>query len=124
MTPPRYLYKLLDEAPKEPLPRTLPSTKLDASDGFIHLSTAEQTPITAKLFFRYQRKLWVLQLERTKLEGRLEFSTDPKAGVKDGCAHLHDSQSGLGMMNVVNVLELDRRENEEWTEVEGMQKLR
>lgn len=119
----RFLYKILDEAPPQPLPETLPATELDRNDGFIHLSTAQQTPVTAKLFFSDHSKLWILRLDQQALDGRLEFSTDPKAGVVDGCAHVHDSKKGLGRNNVVDILEVNRSSNEVWTEVESMKTL-
>lgn len=121
---PKYLYKILDQAPPQPLPDTLPATDLDTQDGFIHLSTAEQTPVTAKLFFNKHNELWILRLDQQALDGRLEFSTDPNAGVEDGCAHVHDSKKGLGRDNVIDVLNVQRRPGEDWTEVEGMAGLR
>lgn len=35
-----YYYKILDAAPEEPLPATLPLSDLDTKDGFIHLSVS------------------------------------------------------------------------------------
>lgn len=118
--PPTYLYKILDTSPPSPLPGTLPSTELDSKDGFIHLSTAEQTPITAKLFFAHCERLWVLKLRREALDGRVEYSTDPNAGVEDGCAHVHESVKGLGRENVEEVIEVRKKGVEAWTEVQEM----
>lgn len=120
---PQYLYKILDEAPAQPLPDTLPSTDLDKHDGFIHLSTAEQTPQTASLFFKSHTRLWILKLDSKAIDGRLDFSTDPKAGVEDGCAHVHESQFGLGRSNIVEVLEAERSDGQAWTEVKTMRDL-
>jgi uncharacterized protein (DUF952 family) len=120
---PKHLYKILDSAPPEPLPDKLASTSLDTHDGFIHLSTAEQTPITAKLFFSGHSTLWVLKLDAEALDGRLEFLTDPKAGITDGCAHVHESQKGLGRGNIVEVVVVQRGDGMEWTNVEGMKAL-
>ena len=117
---PKYLYKILDESPPDPLPQTLPTTSLDATDGFIHLSTAAQTAITAKLFFSTHTSLWILKLESQALDGRIDFSTDPKAGIEDGCVHVHDSRIGLGSGNIVDVVNVEREADQEWTEVEGM----
>jgi len=39
---PKYIYKILPLAPPEPFPAALPLSPLDAKDGFVHLSTAEQ----------------------------------------------------------------------------------
>ncbi|KAF2481901.1 hypothetical protein BDY17DRAFT_325409 [Neohortaea acidophila] len=120
---PKYLYKILDSQPPSPLPEKFPTTPLDAQDGFIHLSTAQQTPITAKLFFSNHDRLWVLRLDREALDGRIEYSTDPKAGVENGCAHVHDSTKGLGRGNVVEVVEVRRESGEAWPEVKGMRGL-
>lgn len=120
---PTYLYKILDEAPPHPLPETLPATELDTNDGFIHLSTADQTPTTAKLFFSSHTKLWILRLDQSVLDGRIEYSTDPNAGIENGCAHVYDSKIGLGKTNVVEVLEAERAESENWTEVKTMKDL-
>ena len=120
---PKYLYKILDESPPSPLPETLPSTDLDRNDGFIHLSTAEQTPITANLFFGNHTKLWILKVEREALDGRIEYITDPKAGVENGCPHVHDSKTGLGRSNIVEILEAERPEDSAWTSVENLRTL-
>lgn len=40
--PPKYIYKIVPEAPPEPLPAVYPLSSLDAADGFIHLSEASQ----------------------------------------------------------------------------------
>lgn len=117
---PKYLYKILDKAPPDPIPESLPATDLDKSDGFIHLSNAEQTPITAKLFFSDFDELWVLRLDSAKLDGRLEFVTDEKAGVENGCAHVHDSEKGLGKSNILEVIHVGKPSSEEWTEAERL----
>jgi uncharacterized protein (DUF952 family) len=118
---PKYLYKILDQEPPDPIPDTLPATELDKNDGFIHLSNAEQTPITAKLFFKDFDELWVLRLDSGKLDGRLEFTTDEKAGVENGCAHVHDSEKGLGVGNVVEVIHVGKSSDQDWTQVERLQ---
>ena len=123
MSAPEYLYKILDSPPPSPLPETLPPTQLDANDGFIHLSTAEQTPITAKLFFSSHTTLWVLKLKGEALDGEIRYSTDPNAGIVDGCAHVHDSQRGLGKDNVQEVIEVERNSDTPWTECEAWVKL-
>lgn len=119
----QYLYKILDEAPPDPLPNTLPATELDKHDGFIHLSTGQQTAITAKLFFQNHTELWILKLDAGALDGRIEYSTDPKAGIENGCAHVHDSKNGLGQRNIVDIIIVQRADDQAWTEVEGMKVL-
>lgn len=44
---PQFVYKILPEAPAEPLPAQLPLSELDAKDGFVHLSTATQVNSSA-----------------------------------------------------------------------------
>ena len=119
----KYLYKILDQPLAEPLPEMMPATDLDAKDGFIHLSTGEQTPITARLFFNDCKTLWILKLERRVLDGRIEYSTDPNAGIENGCAHVHDNQRGLGKGNIVEVVNVHRKADEDWTEAEDMMAL-
>ena len=119
MSPPAFWYKILDSPPPTPLPATLPATPLDAQDGFIHLSTARQIPITAGLFFSAHDKLWVLKLRRDKIDGRVEFP--PELG--EACPHIHGSQRGLGRHNVEEVIELRRGEGEKWGDVREMGEL-
>lgn len=111
--PPTFWYKILSSPPPTPLPRTLPLSALDASDGFIHLSTAAQIPITAGLFFANAERIWVLKLRREKIDGRVEYP--PELG--EACPHIHDSKEGLGSGNVERVVELKRGEGEKWADV-------
>jgi len=120
MPAPRFLYKILDEAPPEPLPPTLPATQLDARDGFIHLSTAEQTKYTAKMFFSAHKELWILKIERERLDGPLEYTTEPNYKIQDGCPHLHDSAQGLGSGSVHRVIHVTREAEQDWTEVQSI----
>ena len=119
----KYFYKILDKEPSEPLPETLPTSDLDAKDGFIHLSTAEQTPVTAKLFFSSHSVLWILRLDPEALDGRIELTSAPGTGIENGCPHVHDSMKGLGRSNVVEVLKVNRSSFEDWTQVDGMKAL-
>lgn len=57
------------------------------------------------------------------LDGRIEWLTDPGTGIVDGCPHLHDSRNGLGSGNVREVVEVWRREGEDWLGVEGLRGL-
>ncbi|WPH04718.1 Hypothetical protein R9X50_00761100 [Acrodontium crateriforme] len=123
MAPPTYLYKLMDTAPPSPMPETLSLSDLDKHDGFIHLSNAEMAPKTSSMFLGHCNKLWILKLQRSALDGRIEYSTDPKAGVVDGCAHLHESKTGLGSGNVESVIEMEKTSEQDWTEVAEWSKL-
>lgn len=117
---PTFWYKILDAPPPEPLPDTLPSTPLDASDGFIHLSSASQVPITANLFFSQADRLWVLKLRTKDLDGRVEYP--PELG--SAAPHLHGSKKGLGKGNIEQVIEMRRNgEGREWKDVAEMKAL-
>ncbi len=65
---PTYLYKILDFPPPDPLSAELPLSPLDAKDGFIHLSTAAQTPATASRFFTDYDTLHILRIPLKRLE--------------------------------------------------------
>lgn len=43
--PPKYIYKIVPEAPAEPFPKEHPLSELDRNDGFIHLSTSTQVSL-------------------------------------------------------------------------------
>lgn len=113
---PAFWYKILDAPPPSPLPDTLPSTELDVKDGFIHLSSAAQVPMTARLFFADREKLWVLKIRRDRLDGRVEYP--PELG--KAAPHLHDSAAGLGRANIEQVIEMKREKGQEWKDVEAM----
>lgn len=114
----KFFYKILESAPPTPLPETLPTTDLDAKDGFIHLSTAQQTPLTANLFFSKFDKLWILMLRVKDLDGEVRFSED-----LPGCPHVHDSSKGLGKGNVESVIVVEKGDHGEWTKVPELMQL-
>ena len=114
----KFLYKILDEAPPEPVPVTLPPTELDRKDGFIHLSTASRTLTTANLYFTHCSRLWLLKLRRSDLKGDLEYPSE-----LPGCAHLHDSPVGLGKENIEAVIEATKAEQQDWATVPEMTSL-
>ncbi|KAK0204329.1 hypothetical protein DFS33DRAFT_1338599 [Desarmillaria ectypa] len=84
---PRFVYKIIPDAPPSPLPYSLPLSALDAKDGFIHLSDASQVPKTADLFFSECDKVWLLQLdtEVVKTEGGCFLWAENLPG----CVHLY-----------------------------------
>lgn len=118
---PTYVYKILDSAPPSPIPPALPLSDLDRTDGFIHLSTAAQIPITASLFFTDARALWLLKIDT----GKTREQGGVYRWVEDlpGCPHLYapDGKEGgwvhLGSTNVVGEgKEVSRAEGQTWEE--------
>lgn len=114
-----FWYKILDSPPPDPLPKTLASTELDANDGFIHLSSASQVPITARLFFADADLLWVLKIRRADLDGRVEYP--PELG--KAAPHLHGSAKGLGRANIERVIAMKRVDGQAWKDVADMKAL-
>lgn len=113
-----FYYKIFERAIEEPLPETLPTTALDAQDGFIHLSTGEQTPTTADLFFGQYTKLWILKLRVKDLDGEIRIPAD-----LPGCPHIHNTRRGLGKDNVEAVIVVDKAGYESWKSVPMMAEL-
>ena len=113
---PKYLWKILPEAPPTPLPARLPLSDLDRNDGFIHLSTSEQVPGTVERFFGTASALWLFKIRY----GVLEAGVDGDGGIKqqDGAwLQWDDNQSGcfphfyrgdLGHGNILEVVKVDK----------------
>ena len=106
---PKYVYKILPEAPPTPLPACLPLSALDAQDGFIHLSTAAQTSTTAARFFSASEKLWVLKIPLRQIESNVEWED-----AKSECfPHLYGA--GLGQREVEDTKAFTRGQGNDWT---------
>ena len=113
MQPPRsprqYVYKILPEAPPNTLPNTLPLTALNPQDGFIHLSTAAQTPATAGRFFSTSEKLWVLKIPLKQIESNVRWEEN-----QSGCfPHLYGAN--LGHREIESIKVFTRGEGHTWT---------
>ncbi|KAJ7047499.1 hypothetical protein C8F04DRAFT_1059075 [Mycena alexandri] len=82
MGEPTYVFKLVPSSSPvpAPLPEVLPLSELDASSGFIHLSTATQIPGTLKHFFAEHDKVYVLRIEYALHKDNIKWE-DPKAEV-------------------------------------------
>ncbi|KAJ3471990.1 hypothetical protein NLG97_g11383 [Lecanicillium saksenae] len=105
---PQFVYKILPAAPTEPFPAQLPFSELDAKDGFVHLSTAEQVPKTAGLFFSNDTRLWIVKLELSKLADPVRF--------EDGFPHLYGN---FGARDVDSVSRFERNEGQTWADSMG-----
>lgn len=109
--PPKYVYKILPEAPPDPLPTSLPLSALDTQDGFIHLSTAPQTSVTAGRFFSTSETLWLLKVPIERVESNVKWEE-----MKSGCfPHLYSA--GLGRMEVEDTKAFTKGKDEEWTTI-------
>lgn len=108
---PQYVYKIFPEAPPDPLPSSLPRSALDAKDGFIHLSTAEQIPATASRFYTHNNSLSLLKIPLERIEESIKWE---EAGTSS-FPHLYGAE--LGREEVVDVKEFRRENPEQWTDV-------
>ena len=108
---PTYIYKLLPSASPSPLPDKLPPSPLDAQDGFIHLSTAEQTPATAARFFTHAISIWLLKIPLQRIEQNVKW----EATGSDGFPHLYGKSIGKGEIEDVRLYR--RKEGEDWLAV-------
>ena len=108
---PQYVYKILPERPADPLPSSLPNSALDAKDGFIHLSTAEQIPTTASLFYAHANSLYLLKIPLDRIEKATKWEE-----TGSGCfPHLYGAE--LGREEIVDVKEFRREDPEQWKNV-------
>ena len=108
---PQYVYKILSEGPADPLLSSLPKSALDAKDGFIHLSTAEQIPATASRFYSHANSLSLLKIPLDRIEAATKWEESGS-----GCfPHLYGAE--LGREEVVDVKEFKRENPEQWTNI-------
>ncbi|KAI0009868.1 hypothetical protein F4779DRAFT_339815 [Xylariaceae sp. FL0662B] len=105
---PAFVYKIVPTAPPTPLPAEYPPSDLDQKDGFIHLSTGTQIPLTADLFFAEDTSLWVLKI---RFAEKFHAATTWEV---EGCPHLYGN---FGAQDVDGVKEFSRAEGESWKEV-------
>ena len=110
---PKYVYKITPSPPPTPLPESYPASDLDARDGFIHLSTAAQIPVTAGLFFAGDAAIWVIKV---RLGPHLAAATRWEDSLP-GCPHLHGRS--FGRADVEGVAEFRREGGGDWAEVLG-----
>ncbi|PSN72129.1 hypothetical protein BS50DRAFT_569671 [Corynespora cassiicola Philippines] len=114
---PTYLYKILPSAPPSPLPERLPLSDLDRNDGFIHLSTSEQTASTADKFFSDFTELWLLKIKYDVLakgtDGDGKVNEAKKAEIKweevgrGAFAHYYGADLGSG--NVESTIKVEKK---------------
>ena len=107
-TLPQFVYKILPEAPPKQLPASLPLSELDANDGLIHLSTAEQIPGTVGRFFSAANELWLLKIEYRRIEVNVKW----EAAGSTYFPHFYGPMPGRD--EITDVKELRREEGKEW----------
>lgn len=95
------------------MPKALPLSPLDAKDGFIHLSTAEQTPKTPGRFFSDAANLCLLKLPLQRIEHNVKW----EEGTSGCFAHLYDQ--GVGEDEVTDTKPMARGKGESWETVLG-----
>ncbi|KAG6009046.1 hypothetical protein E4U21_003377 [Claviceps maximensis] len=103
---PQFVYKIVPSAQPSVLPEHLPLSPLDQQDGFIHLSTGQQVPLTCDAFFGTTSTLWLLKLE---LLGRVADLTKWEGGFP----HLYGP---LGRDDVLAVERFERGESQTWAD--------
>ena len=108
---PQYVYKILPEGPADPLPSNLPKSALDAKDGFIHLSTAEQIPATASRFYSHANSLSLLKIPLDRIVENTRWEETGSGYFP----HFYGAQ--LGRAEVVDVKEFRRGHPEQWKNV-------
>lgn len=110
---PKYIYKIVPSDPR-PLTNGLPTSPLDAQDGFIHLSTAEQTPKTIGRFFKDARVVYLLKIPYAQVESKVRWE-EAGAGTFPHIYELSGKlEKSIDEDNVDDVLEIKRGEGEEW----------
>ncbi|QDS72157.1 hypothetical protein FKW77_004472 [Venturia effusa] len=111
---PIYIWKILDSDPN-PLPEGLPLSDLDRSDGFIHLSTADQVPGTCDRFFSAAQTLYLLRIPLERVESRIKWEDNSHGSFP----HLYDADLGnaLGSKEVKEVVKCERGADQGWVDV-------
>ncbi|KAK4222983.1 hypothetical protein QBC38DRAFT_517909 [Podospora fimiseda] len=109
---PTFVYKIIPSAPPSPIPDQYPLSDLDKQDGFVHLSTSWQVPITSSLFFGEVKSFWILKIKLGNFDEE-KVKWDEVEGT-NGCPHLYGN---FGGRDVVDAREFRRGEGEGWREV-------
>ncbi|KAI1462516.1 hypothetical protein F4805DRAFT_138 [Annulohypoxylon moriforme] len=104
---PDFVYKIVPSAPPIPIPSQFPLSELDQKDGFVHLSTGNQIPLTADLFFKEATTLWVLKI---RFAPKFHSATTWEI---EGCPHLYGN---FGVDDVEAYREFSRLDGQSWKE--------
>ena len=114
---PTTAYKVLTSEEMETLERdgVFQGAPVDLADGFIHLSTASQTPATAERFFEKESLIFLVKIDREKLEagpGELKWEDSKSHGV---FAHLYGAD--IEESAVLHTYDFEKVEGENWGQV-------
>ncbi|KAH8550200.1 hypothetical protein BGW37DRAFT_75874 [Umbelopsis sp. PMI_123] len=111
-----YLYKIIlpDNALIEQSPASqFEPSPFDVASGFIHLSTAQQTPNTARRFFSSNEAIWVLKIKYAAVASKIKWEevTHSDDGTNDSFPHLFGTFS---IADVADVAKLNKDEDGAW----------
>ncbi|KAK2589918.1 hypothetical protein QQS21_012409 [Conoideocrella luteorostrata] len=107
-SPPKYVYKIVPAAPPDTIPEQFPLSDLDKQDGFVHLSTNEQVPLTCDRFFNSTSTLWLFKFELAKFSHPVKW--------EGGFPHLYGN---FGGGDIVSVEKFDRGDGRTWADAMG-----
>jgi uncharacterized protein (DUF952 family) len=121
MVDPAYLYKIIlpDNSFIEQSPAShFEPTPFDVASGFIHLSTAKQTPNTANRFFNTQDAIWILKINYPAIAENVKWETVTHGddNTSDVFPHLFGTFS---LAEVTDVAKLFRSEDGTWAFPQG-----
>ncbi|KAI1380802.1 hypothetical protein F4677DRAFT_404666, partial [Hypoxylon crocopeplum] len=105
---PDFVYKIVPSAPPAPIPSEYPPSELDQKDGFVHLSTGTQIPLTADLFFKEATTIWVIKI---RFAPKFHSATTWEI---PGCPHLYGN---FGAEDVESIKEFSRPNGKSWKEL-------
>jgi uncharacterized protein (DUF952 family) len=116
-----YLYKIIlpNNAFIEQSPAShFEPTPFDVASGFVHLSTAQQTPNTANRFFSSNEAIWVLKIKYAPIASKIKWEevTHSDDGSIDSFPHLFGTFS---VADVVDVAKLNKAEDGSWVFPQG-----
>ncbi|RUO96471.1 hypothetical protein BC936DRAFT_141990 [Jimgerdemannia flammicorona] len=121
---PAHLFKIILPSPQllKSSPGTVfPPAPLDVASGYIHFSTAAQTPVTAERFFADSSEIWVLKVryagevkDKTRWEG-VVHKEDGNAGIE----YFPHVYGDFRMKDVSDVAKLTKNAQNVWVFPDG-----
>ena len=81
------------------------TTSLDEEDGFVHFSTSKQLALTLHLYFKDQKKVVLLQINKENIKDNLVFEKANSERRTGTFPHLYGK---LTTQDVINTWRLDR----------------